>query len=306
MKKKNGGFIATSLIYSFFLVFIAIMAALLNNYIANKRILDRFNEDAEKELNMDTYNVTIISKNASIRDGIVLTNILENSDFSEGDSFWNMNDSFTNQLSYIEKKIGADPKDNIYQNVILKNDVKYYYSLEYKTQSESTYYARLNDNGKEVLSSLELSGSLGSERRISDVYKSIVDDQNASFSIGESDSASYETYSIEFTHAMLINLTDAFGKGNEPVSSWIDRNIAWFDGTIGIKSFNLSKGLNSFDVTFVPYETYTEYTITCDSNYEVEKNVGEELETSKGRTLTFNDIDRDLVCTVEWKIENEE
>ena len=38
--KSESGFIATSLIYTFFLAFIAILTALLSNYIANKTILD--------------------------------------------------------------------------------------------------------------------------------------------------------------------------------------------------------------------------------------------------------------------------
>ena len=43
--KNNSGFIATSLIYTFFLAFIAILTALLGAYIANKTILERYNND---------------------------------------------------------------------------------------------------------------------------------------------------------------------------------------------------------------------------------------------------------------------
>ena len=58
------GFIATSLIYSFFLVFIAIIAALLNNFIANKNILTRYNEDAQESLNNNKYTVKVVTSGA--------------------------------------------------------------------------------------------------------------------------------------------------------------------------------------------------------------------------------------------------
>lgn len=64
---KKEGFIATSLIYSFFLVFLAIIAALLSNYIANKTILDRYNDDAAESLNRNPFVVVFLTYNAEIR-----------------------------------------------------------------------------------------------------------------------------------------------------------------------------------------------------------------------------------------------
>lgn len=64
---KKEGFIATSLIYSFFLVFLAIIAALLSNYIGNKTILDRYNDDAAESLNRNPFVVVFLTYNAEIR-----------------------------------------------------------------------------------------------------------------------------------------------------------------------------------------------------------------------------------------------
>lgn len=62
---KNG-FIATSLIYSFFIVFLAIIAALLSNYIANKTILERYNGEALDNLNSEPFYVKFISYNVEV------------------------------------------------------------------------------------------------------------------------------------------------------------------------------------------------------------------------------------------------
>ncbi len=81
MEKK--GFIATSLIYSFFLAFISIVAVLLQSFIANKTILDRFNSKVQEELNTSSYKVTIYSRNANIKNGMTMTNLISNGDFSQ-------------------------------------------------------------------------------------------------------------------------------------------------------------------------------------------------------------------------------
>lgn len=49
MEKKNG-FIATSLIYSFFLVFLSVLLATLNGYLTNDRIMSRYNKSIKETL----------------------------------------------------------------------------------------------------------------------------------------------------------------------------------------------------------------------------------------------------------------
>lgn len=49
--KNNRGFIATSLIYSFFLVFLALLLAILSTYITTSRILSTYNKSVKNRLN---------------------------------------------------------------------------------------------------------------------------------------------------------------------------------------------------------------------------------------------------------------
>lgn len=56
--KKRKGFIATSLIYSFFLVFIAILVSIMANYTSTRVQLNRLKQDAKEELNKCTVSST--------------------------------------------------------------------------------------------------------------------------------------------------------------------------------------------------------------------------------------------------------
>ena len=62
--------------------------------------------------------------------------------------------------------------------------------------------------------------------------------------------ASNKVGSIWFDGLMIIDLTSAFGAGNEPTKDWCDNNIPYFEGTIQfMKSVNLKKG----DIINIPY-----------------------------------------------------
>ena len=130
---KKDGFIATSLIYSFFLVFIAIMAALLSSYIANKTILDRFNGEIQNDLNSDKYTVIIKSKTANITNGMTLTNLVSNGDFSNSVNYWNTNGnaSFSTTMwlnNYaLFKNNGGVSNSYIFQDIYLLKDSQYYF-----------------------------------------------------------------------------------------------------------------------------------------------------------------------------------
>ena len=50
---NNKGFIATSLIYSFFLVFLALLAVILNSYVFNNRLMDAFNKSIQNKINKE-------------------------------------------------------------------------------------------------------------------------------------------------------------------------------------------------------------------------------------------------------------
>ena len=76
MKKNNKGFIATSLLYSFFLVFLAMLLAILQNYSSSSNILSRFNDEVKNHINERKNRLTDIiinkannEKNFAYKDG---------------------------------------------------------------------------------------------------------------------------------------------------------------------------------------------------------------------------------------------
>lgn len=129
---KNRGFIATSLIYSFFLVFVAIITALLRNYLADKTILDRFNSTAQEELNSRYYTVTVFSKNANIQQGITLTNLVNNGNFEKGINQWTTYGSATFTTPKWISNFALEKKNNnvsnsyVYQDIYFFKDTVYY------------------------------------------------------------------------------------------------------------------------------------------------------------------------------------
>ena len=60
---KRNGFIATSILYSFFLVFITLFVSLVANYIHNQVLIRRQNEEARAKLaqinNMDISQISV-------------------------------------------------------------------------------------------------------------------------------------------------------------------------------------------------------------------------------------------------------
>ncbi len=63
---KNKGFIATSLIYSFFLVFLALLAVILNSLIFNNKILDVYNKAIRTRINKKIDKSTYVANDLEI------------------------------------------------------------------------------------------------------------------------------------------------------------------------------------------------------------------------------------------------
>ncbi len=260
MQKK--GFIATSLIYSFFLAFIAVVAVLLNSYIANKTILDRFNEKVQEELNSVNYTVTIRSRNANIRSGMTISNLIANGDFSKNLDFWNKEGEAqfsTDHYSLIK----SNPNVNhsyLYQNVYLLEGNKYYMRVDYQHDSDTPLYTYLGvfdeNNALSTTKNFEngwYRDTQKYEANATDTFR---------FTLGDSGDAIYSgnTY---FSNVMLINLTASFGAGYEPDTLWVDANIDWFNGTI---SYLVLTGLeyeSKTSIEFTPYLGYDEPSIRC-------------------------------------------
>lgn len=158
MKTKNG-FFATSIIYSFFLVFALISAILLSNYAHNRLLVRDFGNEIKNDLNARGNN-----KLANVK------NLIQDSDFESGtDNYWiasgsaskvinqHYNGSYSIKLDKGTGKI-VQRIDNNYLKELkysgIQNGHIYYLQRRYYTfgqpisfSSASLYLRGTNDNG---------------------------------------------------------------------------------------------------------------------------------------------------------------
>lgn len=300
MKKK--GFIATSLIYSFFLVFLAILAGLVRNYVANKVILDRFNEDAAHGLNYDTYKITIVAYDSDIKRGHTITNLIQDGNFSENiDKWWTFSgniQAYTETAYQRARLTAASPNSYIYQNVSLNAGRTYYMRVDYAKTFDDLVYVGIDDNR------LTLSKSDNMTRQSMNFVANNTLERTP-LSIGYSEFAYSSPLFV--TNVMLINLTDHFEKGNVPSSDWLDENIDHFDGTISyiIEDFYSE---DQYEVLVAGAMDYKKAYLTCVgqngkwsnmTNRELETEYDEESERYL-TTVKLDNITDDIKCNVRW------
>ncbi len=295
--KRNDGFIATSLIYTFFLVFVAVLALLLNTFISSKTTLDRFNDDIISSLDSSTYTLTVISTNANIQGGTTLTNLVSNGSFSNNCAFWQINGSgyACNQIYSGFSSINKNNFVNVNQNVHLKANNQYYYSLKYASNSNSnpkTYINNIN-NGY-----IESKNTYGTWKKDSQLF-SINETGNKTFHLGVGSTNDY----VRYADVLLIDLTSSFNSGHEPDKRWLDENIDYFNGTISfIKKDNI-KTSDTIKILMSTFGRYNNPVLNCiSSNNTFAKNIA--TETNYGgiyKTLTLSSIKADVKCNIEWR-----
>lgn len=305
---KKDGFIATSLIYSFFLVFIAVISALLNNYIANKTILDRFNSEVMNDLNSDTYTVIVTSKSANIINGMTLTNLISNGHFDDGKSFWESNPKNSPYFStalYMGNQSLFKSNNNLanlymYQTVYLISGSIYYFSIEYAHNSSTVLNTYIDDTSKGNIETIN-NGS-ATWTRGSQMYNSNFEG-NVRFVIGNNGSVPY-TGNSYFTKAMVINLTASFGVGYEPDKEWIDANIDYFEGTTNYIRIPEVEADKTVSVRFNPHNNYTRGVAKCKREDGTPMpDITIPTEVIDGRVygnLDIPHINSNVRCEVEW------
>ncbi len=238
MNRKDG-FVATSLIYSFFLAFLAIFAALLANYISNKTILDRFNGDTLDDLNNRTFSLNIYATNANIDSGFAFTNLLAEATF-ETLLYWNNEGGNFSQITNYDGKQFAIKKEtnsstsSIDQEVYILDNTKYYYSVRCKNMAddETNILKSYLKNDLHSFGTLSCKPADDSWQKNSDIFTSEEGDAGMyKFIVGENDTWNSES-SAFFTEVVLINLTDSFGAGHEPTREWLDKNVDFFSDTV--------------------------------------------------------------------------
>ena len=303
--KNESGFIATSLIYTFFLAFIAILTALLSNYIANKTILDRYNSDTQSKLNGGIGKISLYVSYASVDGGKTITNLVRNGNFSSVDGSnnladWSVQGGGNFQAADFGKRcvIKTGSSGNLSQPISVDSTHKYYIRMEYYQPSigyTSDVFVSNTVSGDVIDRDRIISTSNSSEWISTSKLVSLSGAETLSYMIVGKQST-YNTNRTYYTNIFLMDVTYAY---RDAVSlEWLDKNIDYFDGTV---SFISKDFVDDDEVSFtvVPYAGYVLDKVSCNyDDYEVSP-ISNESNTKY--LFKYRNNGHDSKCSISFK-----
>lgn len=303
--KNESGFIATSLIYTFFLAFIAILTALLSNYIANKTILDRYNSDTQSKLNGGIGKISLYVSYASVDGGKTITNLVRNGNFSSVDggnnlTDWSVQGGGNFQAADFGKRcvIKTGSSGNLSQPISVDSTHKYYIRMEYYQPSigyTSDVFVSNTVSGDVIDRDRIISSSNSSEWVSTSKLVSLSGAETLSYMIVGKQST-YNTNRTYYTNIFLMDVTYAYG---DAVSlEWLDKNIDYFDGTV---SFISKDFVDDDEVSFtvVPYAGYVLDKVSCNyDDYEVSPITNE---SNTKYLFKYRNNGHDSKCSISFK-----
>lgn len=303
--KNESGFIATSLIYTFFLAFIAILTALLSNYIANKTILDRYNSDTQSKLNGGIGKISLYVSYASVDGGKTITNLVRNGNFSSVDGSnnltdWSVQGGGNFQAADFGKRcvIKTGSSGNLSQPISVDSTHKYYIRMEYYQPSigyTSDVFVSNTVSGDVIDRDRVISSSNSSEWVSTSKLVSLSGAETLSYMIVGKQST-YNTNRTYYTNIFLMDVTYAY---RDAVSlEWLDKNIDYFDGTV---SFISKDFVDDDEVSFtvVPYAGYVLDKVSCNyDDYEVSPITNE---SNTKYLFKYRNNGHDSKCSISFK-----
>ena len=303
--KNESGFIATSLIYTFFLAFIAILTALLSNYIANKTILDRYNSDTQSKLNGGIGKINLYVSYASVDGGKTITNLVRNGNFSSVDGSnnltdWSVQGGGNFQAADFGKRcvIKTGSSGNLSQPISVDSTHKYYIRMEYYQPSigyTSDVFVSNTVSGDVIDRDRIISSSNSSEWVSTSKLVSLSGAETLSYMIVGKQST-YNTNRTYYTNIFLMDVTYAY---RDAVSlEWLDKNIDYFDGTV---SFISKDFVDDDEVSFtvVPYAGYVLDKVSCNyDDYEVSPITNE---SNTKYLFKYRNNGHDSKCSISFK-----
>lgn len=303
--KNESGFIATSLIYTFFLAFIAILTALLSNYIANKTILDRYNSDTQSKLNGGIGKISLYVSYASVDGGKTITNLVRNGNFSSVDggnnlTDWSVQGGGNFQAADFGKRcvIKTGSGGNLSQPISVDSTHKYYIRMEYYQPSigyTSDVFVSNTVSGDVIDRDRIISSSNSSEWVSTSKLVSLSGAETLSYMIVGKQST-YNTNRTYYTNIFLMDVTYAY---RDAVSlEWLDNNIDYFDGTV---SFISKDFVDDDEVSFtvVPYAGYVLDKVSCNyDDYEVSPITNE---SNTKYLFKYRNNGHDSKCSISFK-----
>ena len=303
--KNESGFIATSLIYTFFLAFIAILTALLSNYIANKTILDRYNSDTQSKLNGGIGSISLYVSYASVDGGKTITNLVRNGNFSSVDGSnnltdWSVQGGGNFQAADFGKRcvIKTGSSGNLSQPISVDSTHKYYIRMEYYQPSigyTSDVFVSNTVSGDVIDRDRIISSSNSSEWVSTSKLVSLSGAETLSYMIVGKQST-YNSNRTYYTNIFLMDVTYAY---RDAVSlEWLDKNIDYFDGTV---SFISKDFVDDDEVSFtvVPYAGYVLDKVSCNyDDYEVSPITNE---SNTKYLFKYRNNGHDSKCSISFK-----
>lgn len=303
--KNESGFIATSLIYTFFLAFIAILTALLSNYIANKTILDRYNSDTQSKLNGGIGKISLYVSYASVDGGKTITNLVRNGNFSSVDGSnnltdWSVQGGGNFQAADFGKRcvIKTGSSGNLSQPISVDSSHKYYIRMEYYQPSigyTSDVFVSNTVSGDVIDRDRIISSSNSSEWVSTSKLVSLSGAETLSYMIVGKQST-YNTNRTYYTNIFLMDVTYAY---RDAVSlEWLDKNIDYFDGTVSFISKDFVDD-DEISFTVVPYAGYVLDKVSCNyDDYEVSP-ISNESNTKY--LFKYRNNGHDSKCSISFK-----
>lgn len=303
--KNESGFIATSLIYTFFLAFIAILTALLSNYIANKTILDRYNSDTQSKLNGGIGKISLYVSYARVDGGKTITNLVRNGNFSSVDGSnnltdWSVQGGGNFQAADFGKRcvIKTGSGGNLSQPISVDSTHKYYIRMEYYQPSigyTSDVFVSNTVSGDVIDRDRIISSSNSSEWVSTSKLVSLSGAETLSYMIVGKQST-YNTNRTYYTNIFLMDVTYAY---RDAVSlEWLDKNIDYFDGTVSFISKDFVDD-DEISFTVVPYAGYVLDKVSCNyDDYEVSP-ISNESNTKY--LFKYRNNGHDSKCSISFK-----
>ena len=303
--KNESGFIATSLIYTFFLAFIAILTALLSNYIANKTILDRYNSDTQSKLNGGIGKISLYVSYASVDGGKTITNLVRNGNFSSVDGSnnladWSVQGGGNFQAADFGKRcvIKTGSSGNLSQPISVDSTHKYYIRMEYYQPSigyTSDVFVSNTVSGDVIDRDRIISSSNSSEWVSTSKLVSLSGAETLSYMIVGKQST-YNTNRTYYTNIFLMDVTYAY---RDAVSlEWLDKNIDYFDGTVSFISKDFVDD-DEVSFTIVPYAGYELDEVSCNYNdYEISPITNE---SNTKYLFKYRNNGHDSKCSISFK-----
>ena len=303
--KNESGFIATSLIYTFFLAFIAILTALLSNYIANKTILDRYNSDTQSKLNGGIGKISLYVSYASVDGGKTITNLVRNGNFSSVDGSnnladWSVQGGGNFQAADFGKRcvIKTGSSGNLSQPISVDSTHKYYIRMEYYQPSigyTSDVFVSNTVSGDVIDRDRIISSSNSSEWVSTSKLVSLSGAETLSYMIVGKQST-YNTNRTYYTNIFLMDVTYAY---RDAVSlEWLDKNIDYFDGTVSFISKDFVDD-DEVSFTIVPYAGYVLDKVSCNyDDYEVSPITNE---SNTKYLFKYRNNGNDSKCNISFK-----